>query len=409
MTTPATVSSQVDILKRLWGDKFQLPVYQRSKAIALMKKDTKFGAEGKYVVVNVAPTAGGSADFATAKANQKPTSNKRFFVTRKREYQLYKIEGELLAAAKTNREAMVNALKHETGMALASFGKALGARVWSGGGGSIGRVDGSEASFEDSKTLVLRVRGDIVKFEVGMTLQVAPDDGTAANPAGARTGTLTVASINRSAGTLEVTDADLKTGIAAIADGDYIFRAGDYAKAMTGIPGWNPIAAPTSGDSFFGLDRSTTDIQRVSGHRFDGNGNDYEKSLIRAIAEARGIGIEVTHCWVHPEEMGEMIIEMGAQKEVDVKDDHYGIGFKGLRVKGANGDVIVNDDPYVPMGHFWMNRIEDISLETAGDCPIHLGGSIPQQLEGEDAVEGRLGCYGNFFHNNPGQAVAGTW
>jgi len=119
---------------------------------------------------------------------------------------------------------------------------------------------------------ILRSRPDVVGFEVGMQLEFATDDGSSATPAG-RLGApdrLTILAINRDTGTLTMS-ANLNT-VTGITVNTYVFRRGDYANSMTGMRGWNPILAPVAGDSFFGLDRSTTDVTRVTGARVNGGG-----------------------------------------------------------------------------------------------------------------------------------------
>ena len=88
MATSASVTNNANLLKSLWGTQVADPLYKLSKFAASIKKDTKFTGDGRYVVVTVAPTAGGSSDFDQALANQAPTTEVRFFVTRKTEYQI---------------------------------------------------------------------------------------------------------------------------------------------------------------------------------------------------------------------------------------------------------------------------------------------------------------------------------
>src|SRR5688572_10436179 len=106
----ATVSGQTPLLKRLYGNKVAEPMYQRSKFLASISKDTNFGGEGKYVNVTVGPTAGGSADFATALANQDQTTEIRFFVTHRKEYQVFSIQGDLIARSKGDKNAILEAV-----------------------------------------------------------------------------------------------------------------------------------------------------------------------------------------------------------------------------------------------------------------------------------------------------------
>src|SRR5262249_2481726 len=155
--------------------------------------------------------------------------------------------------------------------------EATARRAWGLGGGSIGQLHGSVNLA--STTLQVRSRTDIIGlFNKGVQLEFAADNGTGTSPVGRRGSPdrLTVQSGNRDAGTA-VTSAALNT-VSSITADDYIFRRGDYGAAVTGLPGWCPPTAPTTGDSFFGLDR-TVDPVRLSGTRVTGSGGNMEEVI----------------------------------------------------------------------------------------------------------------------------------
>lgn len=408
----ATVSTQVPIMKRVWGTGLSLPMYEESRFLATIAKDTNFVGEGRYVVVGVGPTSGGSADFSTAYGNQGPTANVRFFVRRKKNYQVATIEGEALRAIKSDKGAVIDGLKRETKGALYSFARDMAFLAWNNGGGARGRVDGSAASFETQTFLTLRQRSDIVHFEVGMYLKVSVDDGLGGN--GVKAGRLRITGIDRSTGTLRFAAAlnDNTNGIPTIADGDYIFREGDYNAVMTGMSGWNPPGAIASNDSFFELNRFTTDTQRVSGLRLTMNG-DYEPGLIEAAQEAQLAGVRVTHGWMNPLQFGGLLKEVGTQREVLVKDEKYNISFKAVHLQGPSGVLEIISEPNVPFGYTWLNNPKDIYLRTAGECPADLFNPVTKSslwaLQDADAFQLRFGAYGNFFNEEPGYSVQITW
>ena len=64
MAVPGSSTTNLSILKRLWGSDVPTPMYKASKALAFIKKDNNFGGEGRYVVVSVAPPGGGSGGAA---------------------------------------------------------------------------------------------------------------------------------------------------------------------------------------------------------------------------------------------------------------------------------------------------------------------------------------------------------
>lgn len=410
MATTANTTNQESILKKIHGDRLYGPLYARCRLAMLCGKDTNFGGEGRYVTVTTTPVTGGSATFSNAQANFKASVTKRFDVEHKNEYQLFRISGPLIARSRGNANAMIDALKQETQMALQKFGESMAARIWGNEGGSLGQVDGTASDFEDEAYLVLTNPSDSVKFRTGEVIRVANNNGTGSNPAAQRTGSLTITGVDHSAGTLHFA-TDLKTGIAAIADNDFIFRDGDFAQAMTGVPGWCPQTAPTSAP-FFGVDRTDGEVVALSGYRFNGNGGDYVASIISAVAEGQALGIHVTHLWVNPRDWAEIAKEVDG-KEVRISDDTYKISFKALELATPDGSVQIISEPYVPYGYAWANDPSEIFIRTAGDCPTELkapgSNTFLRMVENADEYEGRLGAYGNVFVEKPGNSIQITW
>src|SRR5687767_12551264 len=134
MATSATVSNQTSLLKRLFPKNVAEPLYKRSKFLAEVKKDTNFGGEGIYVNVTIAPTAGGSSEFSEALANQDATQEKRFFVTHKKEYQVFSLQGDVIARSKGDKNAILEQIKQQADKARYSFGRAMAARAWGNAG-----------------------------------------------------------------------------------------------------------------------------------------------------------------------------------------------------------------------------------------------------------------------------------
>lgn len=407
--TQATVSNQVEITKRLWGDKVEDPMYKRSQLWNQMPKDTKTGGEGRYVVVKNSPTSGGSADFATAIASEGPTVYKRFFVEPKKQYQTFKLAGDLIERTKGDKNALLSAVVAEADSARYSFARAFAAVLFGDAGGSRGQIDSGVTL--STANLVLRVPGSYRKFEPGMKVQFASDNGTASSPAGLRDGgaTLTVVSIDKEANTL-VMSAALNT-ISGITVNDFVFRAGDYANAMTGLLGWNPLIAPSPGESFFGVDRTVGDRERMRGLIYDSSSDTtIQQVIMRSAGLAEEMGIDISTYFLAPVDYMELALQVGGTREVFVDDNKYGMGFKSIQLSGPKGVINVVSEGEVPRGYFWGTDPKDIWFRSAGEAPMILaadGGGLLDRLENEDSYRGRLGCYGNMFRENPGNSVQG--
>lgn len=411
MATSANVTNQANILYRMNGKKLAEPLLKASRLVNRMKKSTDFRGEDKTVHVKVSPTGGGSSSFAEALAAQKASQHVRFVVTHRNEYQLFTVQGSAVARSKGDSAALLQIVNNESKSARYAYARSVAAKAHGTGGGALGRV--SNSSFATAVATLLD-SADHVHFEVGAKIGFASDDGTASSPAGLNGSPtyLTVSSVDRAAGTVTF-DANLST-VAGIAQNDYMFRVGDYANAMTGVPGWCPVTAPSASESFFGVDRTDYDVQRVSGFRYTaGSGGQMEETLIDAMAEADMCGISVKGLYVSSRQYAKLLKELGSGRQRTNKGDGD-ISYNSLVLVAPNGDgeIDIMGDKDVPDGYGWGLDESEISLQTAGNAPDllnHDGGSMLRQLQDDDAVQGRLGSYGNFFHENPGNALIITF
>ena len=221
---------------------------------------------------------GRSATFATAQAAASASQIGEFLLTRKANYGVATISGEAVASSEGDRYSFLNSMTTEIDGVMRSVGDSISKNLFRDGSGAIGKVNNSSFGVT---TLDLVTDMDSLNFEVGMQLQVA----AAKSGGSVRSGTLTVAGVNRGAATNQITTtANLSGGISAIAQNDFIYQSGDYDGALTGLEGWLPATAPGA-TAFFGQDR-TADISRLSGQRFDGSSGTILEALIEGAALA---------------------------------------------------------------------------------------------------------------------------
>lgn len=395
----ASHSSQVALYKRMYPKGVAQSIYKKSIFLSDCKKDTEFGGEGAYVNITTSGTGGGSADFPTALANQNPSTQKRFFVTHKTEYQVASVTGRAIATSLNDKMAILRVLKVEMDKANYKFGQAISARAHGNGGGSLGQI--SSTSTIASITITLATITDINRFEIGDWIQTSTDNGTGTSPVGVATGVngnqAQIISLNRQTGTLTLTN-NWNTYGAAL--GNFIFRAGDYSLAMTGLGGWNPLTAPTAGDSFFGMDRSVGDLTRQAGDRYTANaGGSYEDTILNACTQVSILGSQLPRTYVHPVDFNKLVKELGSKRVFEAKTREGVSGFKGIVITTGMGDTEVIADIFAPNGFGRAVDPEDITLATAGECPNPLnwgGAQSTQVLQNADAVQFRIGAYGEF-------------
>ncbi len=189
-----------------------------------------------------------------------------------------------------------------------------------------------------------------------------------------------------------------------------MFWRGDYANVMTGFRGWNPTSAPSGGESFFGYDRTTDDMVRVSGIRVSA-GSTFLETITDAAAEAaiNGVSGENLACLMNPLDYAKFEKEIGSNaKEYDVSAT---VGFKAIKIASQIGEISIIAETWVPQGTGWLADFGEIYIRTAGELPDDLtdtsGGLLVDHSA--DAKQGRIGGYGNVFFENPGENVIITW
>jgi len=417
--TASTVSNSSNLLKVLYPNEVHIPQYESSRFFGMMKKDTEFTGEGtKYVVVSIAPGAGGSASMTAAIANQGATQEVRFSLGRKKLYEVGSIDGEAMAVAKNgggdrSKGAILDIVKHALSRTRYAFGRTFGRAVWGNGGGARGRI--STGSTVSSTEITLTNRADAAGFFKGMVLQTAANDGYS-TVTSARAGTVTVASVSRltSSGTATITaTAAWNAGIGAVATSDYIFREGDYAAYPSGVPAWSPSSDPGGSDSFLGINRNTAgDMNYLSGWRISGSGQPKQQTLIDAAAEARQNAANVKAVFMNPLDVRDAFKEQSTYKTIDVKTDEPNIGYKGIALLSAVGELAVMDEADVPRGTAWLEDPSTWTCRSAGDVPMLLDfdgiKTFLRNPSGDD-YQYRFGCYLNFENAEPANAVIATF
>lgn len=409
-----TLDNSQPILKRLYPNGVEEVLYKESRLFELCKKDTTFFGEDAAVVVRISGTNGQSPNFADALASQGASTKVRFIVNRKKEYHIYSIDGEAIAATGSDKGAIVKVIKDENKEAMYKFGRRMQKLAAGKGGGSIGTIHASTNLA--TTTLLLGSRLDVQWLEIGDYVQFAQNDGSSPSASQADLrgsgASLRVVSIDREASPVEVVMSAALNTVTGITVGDNIFVRGSYARTMTGLRGWLPEVAPSPAENFMGVDRTDYDLIRVAGYRYVSNGGgSYQDILLRGCAEAANHGITVNTLFMGSIDFAEFILEIGAQRLRDSKDSKVGYQFIEIYTPCAEGGVLkVVHDAAIPTGYGWAFRKEDFVLATAGPCPSMLdhgglGGKGLLMPADDDALQGRLGCYGNFKFMNPGNAV----
>ena len=372
-------------------------VYKDNPFLAMVSKYESFGGENLKLPIKYGIPQGRSATFSDALANKTNSQLKAFLLTRKSNYSLADIDNETLEASKGNANAFIEAATTEIDGAIESATRSLAISLFGDGGGSIGQIDTTVAG----TTLTLNQADDITNFEVGMQI----DFYTAATGGTVRSGgPLTIDAVNRDAGSMTVSaNLNTITGLTAL---DFIVPEGDYDLMLSGLEAWVPSTAPSSTDSFFGVNRSA-DATRLGGIRFDGASLPLEEALIGAASRAAREGGKPDVCFMNYSNFADLEKALGSKVSyvnIKVKPE---IGFRGIEINGPRGVIKVIPDQNCPKDVAFMLDMSMWKLYSLGKAPKILDpdGLRFLRVSTADSVEVRVGYYAQLGCRGPGYNV----
>lgn len=418
MALYASASNQVAALKELYtGDDYMKDlVYKKNPLLALIPKDeSPSGFAGKYIPVPLVygTPQGRSATFNAAQNNQTAPALSSFFVYRVSNYQLATITNELIEATKDNAGAFVDESKLIMDTSFRNISNDLALDLFNAGAGTRGQM----ASITTG-VIALTNADQIVNFEVGMTLVAYSQSGnTYTQSPSSNVGY--IVSVNRSTGQLTVstsqggaaaTPTGWSTSYPNLAvEGDLNFGTlatqNSFLK-VSGLQAWLPNTSPTTGDNFWGVDRST-DVTRLAGVRFDGSSESIEEALIDGSSLVAREGGQPDMCFMNFASYSALEKSLGAKVQyVDVKHEEADIAFAGIRIHAPYGPITVIPDRNCPSKTAYLLQMDVWKLRSLGRAPHILTYGL-EGLEGlrvgnADALEIRIGYYANLICSAPG-------
>ena len=359
-------------------------------ALAMVRKDASAGGRNIPQPVRFKNPQGGSATIGDAITNAVAGGYEDFVLTRKKNYVVANIDNETIEATKDAKDTFLKATV-EIDAAVEEAGNRLARQIFRGSGGEIGKI--ATSTTISSTVLVLDDPGDVFAFWAGQELELSPNqDGTSL-----RSGTLTVAGVDRGAGTVTMS-GDLDTGIAAAATGDYVFIEGDATLCLSGFAAWLPDDAP-SATAFFGVDRTVDSF--LSGLRLDASGMSVEEASQRMGSDLLRHGGKPDYLFLNPSKVADLAISLGSKREyqnVDVKGK-ASIGFRGFQIECGGKPITVVGDLNCPEERGYMLTLKDWTLYSAGKAPhildrdgILLRNSTTDDYQARVASYAQLGC-----------------
>lgn len=328
-------------------DSIMLAILQNSPVLGLMPKDESMG--GRFMRLPIIHTGaqGRSATYATAKTNAVGSDSVAFEVQYVNNFQIAKLEGDIVDDTKGDENALAEAIDTEMDATIANLKKDLNMGLFGNVGGARGRIGSITTGIAGANCrIVLLNIYDAKFFERGMLLTASANDGTAVGHALLDSGdTITITGVDAAKGYLEFA-SDVTAAITGIAANNYLFGAGDFKLKISGFRGWIPTTDPVSGDSFHGVDR-TVQVQRLSGIRTDQSGLPLEDGIVQHCAV---MGLYDAHpdCVVmNPVRFAALVRSLGADRAnrlSSIKGDDARVSYKSVKVATPHGDIDVVTD-----------------------------------------------------------------
>lgn len=383
---------------------------QKNKATGMLAKSQKKMVGGREWVqpIMTALPGGGSSTFSVAitNATNNVSAYKNFNVTRKSHYRIAKVDNQAIEATATGDEDAFESAFDEFDNGIEAEGNYINFRFFRTTFGEVGQGDGVynvatvNAAFADQSSMWGIRAGEVIKASatIGSAL---------------RAGSLTIATVNRLAGTYTTTVAGT-AGIAALVNTDFIYLDGDGANggtglAASGLADWVPDAAP-SATLFYNVDR-TSESDYLGGIRISGaGGQSIANLLVDAAAAVENIGGDADVVWMNPTTFGTLAKQLEGKWVITSAVGYDGkklanIGFSGFKVNLNGREMTIYTERCCPVKRIYVLTWSTWCMFSAGPAPNFLqkrAGSIIKVSEGNDGYEARIGEYYNFSCKAPG-------
>lgn len=385
-------------------DKVQSQTAENRPLFGMVRKKTDVGGSSYDYSLLHEDQHGAGVDFATAQAGAAAGQQqiKRVSVKHCNIYSIAQMDGVALRRLGQSAQSLLADGKKAFDGAINVLGGRLQQLLYRGGWGAVARIGSISTN-----TITLLDQTTAVLFHVGQRVVFsASESANTLRNTGATT-TLTITGVNRSSGILTFSaNVSTVTGTAA---NDYIFFVGDRQDSatparlvITGLEGWCPQTAPTTGDNFWGVDRSV-DVERLAGSRVDLRGTPAEEAVQQAATIVNINGGKIDTYFVPPSFFLRLTQSMGSKVEFDrVKIDER-IGYRTVVVTGPTNDIRIVPDAACPADRMFGVWLDDLEFFSCGET-IRLidddGNSMLRMANG-DVYEARFSCDGNLAVQNP--------
>jgi hypothetical protein len=316
--------------------------------------------------------------FATAQTNNTNIVADQWAIAAGDYYGVVLIGDKVFKLSRSNQGAYLENKRQEIDGLYEQAGDNLSKYAWGNGGGSLGR----RASI-NGNVVRLSQRSDACNFEKGMLVVASANDGSVSTDS-LRGGTATaVTGINRATGDVTLANA---AAITSFADGDYLFREGDFFGTVGTIVLKGVQCFLTATDTpmdLWGITSATrqTDMQRYSGCRVNPDeiaGKTYEERIQFLLACMTGSykSKAPTAGFLHPEDFQVLSTLMSARGVRPLEDKNTQFGFMKIDIMTPAGAIPIYTDRHCPKGEFFALKMDDWWISSVGEL------LSPQSVDG---------------------------
>lgn len=403
------ITAANEILKEDYGpDGIANTAYEDNPGFGMVKKHHFTGKLYNFPVqYGYASNRSRTATTALSKANT--TNFVEFEVVTVADYDAKDIGKKILAEA-DGPNTFVTLLRNVSDSVVQALSNNAGADFFGNRGAAIGQLGSGQAT----PTITLLNPSDITKFSAGQVLATSLADGLSG---ALKAGTVTVLSVDRSAGTVTAT-GNWTAGIATALPNDFIFPAGDFGIGRAGLADWCPDTTTNLATAFYAAVRSV-DASRLAGTRLSVTGLPISQAIRQVAAvQGREEGKPDT-CFLSWVVYNDLITERDLKVVEKVrgnaspgKGEETTVGFSGIKIAGARGTIDIYPDRSCNDTHFYLCRMADGLCIHSQDTPVKIDdedGNILARNAADFTYDIRGASFMNYAWSKPVNLAVGVF
>lgn len=398
----STLTTFASLLKRRYdGHKIENLTQAERPLMALVPKDTGGSGESHNVPLIYGNPQGLAGSVSGAQSASSNLKSKHFVLTYGEYSGSVSISDKVIKASRNNPGAFLQNKTAEIDGLYSQMADDIATFIYGNGGMALGR-----RASASTNAITLTDATDAFHFEEGMTVVASDADGSTGTDA-LRTGSTTVASVDRTNGIVTLTSA---AGISSFADNDYLFRANAFAGNTTNytIAGLQAfIAASDTPANLYSMVR-TTDPTRLAGCRVPataiaGKSTLERLKLLGSYMSGRYKSTKFEVCMMHPEDWEALEISLMSQGTRSLTDDSTKFGFRVIEATLGGRAVKIYSDPFCPKGTAFLLAPKFWKLWSMGELftPIEEDGLYVVRGASSNDYEHRVVCYPALVTNAP--------